>query len=89
MSNNEFVTLQGDAVPVAVEVTAAEIIVTLSDGRRISNPLDWFPWLEKATPQQRQDVTLHAYSVEWEALDNGLDVEGMLRGIRPRVLQTD
>lgn len=80
-------TLQGDRYPVAVVVTNAEVIVTLTDGTRISNPLDWFPWLRDATPEQQRNVNLYGFSVEWPDLDEGLDIEGMLRGIKPRYRQ--
>ena len=32
--------------PVAVAFDSGNVIVTLADGRRISNPLAWFPWLD-------------------------------------------
>jgi len=69
--------------PVAVAVGEAEVTVTLADGRRIGNPLGWFPWLADATADQRARVELDAFSVYWPELDEGLDVEGMLRGIKP------
>jgi hypothetical protein len=70
--------------PVAVSIHDGKVWVTLADGRDISNPLEWFPWLADATPQQSANVELDAFSVYWPDLDEGLDVEGMLRGIRPR-----
>lgn len=70
--------------PVAVSIHDGKVWVTLADGRDISNPLAWHPWLEHATPEQRTQVELDAFSVYWPALDEGLDIEGMLRGIRPR-----
>lgn len=70
--------------PVAVSLHDGKVWVTLADGRDISNPLDWHPWLANATPEQLTNVELDAFSVYWPILDEGLDVEGMLRGIRPR-----
>lgn len=70
--------------PVAVIFDGSSVTVTLADGRRISNPLAWFPWLEHADAAQRAHVELDAFSVYWPDLDEGLDIEGMLRGIRPR-----
>jgi len=70
--------------PVAVAFDSGNVIVTLADGRRISNPLEWFPWLERASTEQRNNFELDAFSVYWPDLDEGLDIEGMLRGIRPR-----
>ncbi|MCC6800594.1 MAG: DUF2442 domain-containing protein [Anaerolineae bacterium] len=70
--------------PVEVVFDGGSVTVTLADGRRISNPLAWFPWLERANAAQRANVDLDAFSVYWPDLDEGLDVEGMLRGIGPR-----
>ena len=69
--------------PVAVEFGDDAVWVTLADGRVIGNPLEWHPWLAQATPEQRANVDLRAFSVDWPDLDECLDVEGMLRGIRP------
>lgn len=69
--------------PVAVKFSDEMVWVTLADGRTIGNPLAWHPWLAQATPEQRANVDLRAFSVDWPDLDNGLDVEGMLRGMRP------
>jgi hypothetical protein len=74
--------------PVAVAIREGDVIVTLADGRRISNPLDWHPWLAGATPEQQANVELNPFSVDWPDLDEGLDIEGMLRGMRPRLSQT-
>lgn len=71
--------------PVDVIIDDAKITVRLADGREISNPLDWFPWLAAATPEQRAAYELWPLSIDWPELDQGIDIEGMLRGIRPRV----
>lgn len=67
--------------PVAVRIQDGFVSVTLADGRIISNPLAWHPWLEQATPSQQGHVELHAFSVDWPDLDEGLDIQGMLNGI--------
>ncbi len=68
-------------LPVAVDFDEKMIWVTLADGRVIGNPLSWHPWLANATPEQRANMILRVYSVDWPDLDEGLDIEGMLRGI--------
>ena len=70
--------------PVKVEIEGGLVLVTLADGRVIGNPLAWHPWLAHATPEQQAKVELHAYSVDWTELDEGLDIQGMLMGIRPK-----
>src|SRR5574341_452300 len=74
--------------PVRVTFRDGMVIVMLADGRTIGNPLDWHPWLRDATPTQQAHYELHAFSIDWPDLDEGLDIEGMLRGIRP-VLPAD
>lgn len=69
--------------PVAVQIHDGLVSVTLADGRIISNPLDWHPWLANATSAQQANVEYHAFSVDWPDLDEGLDIQGMLQGIRP------
>lgn len=79
--------LQNDSKPVDVYFTETKITVILEDRREISNPLSWFPWLEKATEAQRVNFELWPFSIDWPDLDEGLDIEGMLRGIKPRYPQ--
>jgi hypothetical protein len=73
--------------PVAVTFNDDAVIVTLADGRSIGNPLDWHPWLKNASDAQRQHFTLRHYSVDWDDLDEGLDIQGMLLGVRPKHLE--
>ncbi len=74
--------------PVDVIIDDAKITVRLADGREISNPIDWFPWLTNAAPEHRTNYELWPFSIDWPDLDNGIDIEGMLRGIKPRVPTT-
>ena len=70
--------------PVGVSFTDDDVIVILSDGTKVSNPLSWHTWLEQATPDQRTNMEYYGDSVDWPDLDEGLDIEGMLRGIKPK-----
>jgi hypothetical protein len=47
--------------------------------------LECHPWLANATQQQRQEVELYELSIYWPQLDDGLDVEEMMRGMPPRI----
>ncbi|MBN1565959.1 MAG: DUF2442 domain-containing protein [Anaerolineae bacterium] len=82
--NNPFEFNPGTDRPVEVIIRDEKVWVTLADGRVIANPLHWHPWLANATPEQQANVELNVFSVDWPDLDEGLDIEGMLRGIRPR-----
>lgn len=69
--------------PTAVKIENGMVSVTLADGRIISNPLEWHWWLANATLEQQANFQLRTFSVYWPDLDEGLDVQGMLQGIRP------
>ena len=68
--------------PLAVEVscTADALRVRLADGREVSAPLEWFPRLRDATPEQRGEWRLigGGVGVHWPALDEDLSVAGLL-----------
>ncbi|MEA5420440.1 DUF2442 domain-containing protein [Spirulina sp. CCNP1310] len=65
-----------------VSFTADLISVDLMDGRTINVPLIWYPRLFNATPEQREawQICGGGYGLHWEALDEDLSTEGMLRG---------
>lgn len=65
-----------------VTVTADTLTVELSDGRTISVPLDWYPRLVHATPEERNRWQLigGGQGIHWPALDEDLSVEGLLAG---------
>ena len=54
--------------------------VRLADGREISAPLEWFPRLRDATPQQRSDWELvgGGIGIHWPAIDEDISVESLL-----------
>ena len=55
--------------------------ITLADGRVIGAPLSRYPWLEAATPEERSDYRIGAFSILWETLEDGIDVEGLLSSV--------
>jgi hypothetical protein len=66
----------------AVECSNTELIVTLTDGRRIAAPLWWLPRLHEATPEQRAKWAIMPFgdAIEWQELDEHVSVKGLLRG---------
>lgn len=70
---------------IGIIYTEADVYLRLADGRVIGNPLDWHPWLAKATSQQRQNVEMYELSAYWPELDDGLDAEEMMKGMPPRI----
>lgn len=73
-------------VPRSVTFTDEHVSIHLADGRIISIPLDFFPLLKSATDEERQNYQLHRFSVDWEDIDDGIDITAMLTGlyIEPR-----
>ncbi len=65
-----------------VYFTGETISVDLIDGRTITVPLVWCPRLLNATPEQRTkwEICGGSYGLHWEAIDEDLSTEGMLRG---------
>jgi len=66
-----------------VEITAEYLTVHLLDGRRISVPLEWYPRLANATPQQRAnwEIMGGGFGIHWPDVDEDLSTQGILRGI--------
>ena len=57
------------------------VTIDLADGRAISMPLDFYPRLRAATESQRENYKLYHVSVNWEELDEGIDLIAMLTGL--------
>jgi hypothetical protein len=66
----------------AVEVTQDELVVSLTDGRKVVVPLAWFPRLLHATEAQRNAWELlgDGVGIHWDEIDEDLSVAGLLRG---------
>ncbi len=73
-------TESNDMRAVNVEFAASEIIVTLSDGRRIATPLRWYPKLAAASDSERENFEIMPFGVHWPELDEDLSIAGMFRG---------
>ena len=56
--------------------------VLLTDGRRVSVPIVWFPLLLKASPEQRTKYEIGGggASLLWAELDEDLSVAGLMAG---------
>ena len=65
-----------------VKVTGDSLKIDLSDGRTISVPLEWFPRLLHATPEERSHWRLigRGHGVHWGDIDEDISVEGLLAG---------
>ena len=68
--------------PLAIDVSFTEdaLHVVLADGREISAPLQWFPRLLRATPEQRAQWQLigDGIGIHWPLVDEDIEVESLL-----------
>lgn len=70
-----------DPTAVDVQADAAALRVTLADGRELSAPLEWFPRLRDATPEQRRNWRLigRGQGIHWPDVDEDISVAGLMR----------
>jgi hypothetical protein len=63
-----------------VTFTADRMRVELQDGRELSVPLAWFPRLQNASSQEREQWRLigEGEGIHWEALDEDVSVPRLL-----------
>lgn len=70
-----------DATAVDVRTDDTLLHVVMADGREISVPLEWFPRLRDAAPEQRGHWRFigRGQGIHWPDLDEDIAVEGLLR----------
>lgn len=73
--------LRLDATAVEVHTDDTLLRVTLADGRELAAPLEWFPRLRDATPEQRANWRLigRGQGIHWSDIDEDISVAGLLR----------
>lgn len=71
--------LDSDAID--VETTETLLKVVLADGRELAAPLEWFPRLRDATPEQRRNWRLigGGQGIHWPDVDEDIAVSTLLR----------
>lgn len=76
--------LEREPIAVSVEVTDDYLTVVLDDGRRVSNPIEWYPRLTHGTPAERNNYEIWAEgtALSWPDLDEDLSVESIVAGRR-------
>ena len=70
-----------DPTAVDVQTDDALLRVTLADGRELAAPLEWFPRLRDATPDQRRNWRFigRGQGIHWPDVDEDISVAGLLR----------
>ena len=56
--------------------TESEIFIETTDGLKLSHPLSWFPKLQNASEEQRENYELSPFGIHWLALDEDLSFTG-------------
>ena len=74
--------LEIEPLAIGVSVTDEDLIIDLTDGRRIIVPLSWYPRLLNASPSERNNWKLlgDGYAIEWPDLDEHIGIESLLAG---------
>jgi hypothetical protein len=70
-----------DATAIDVSTNDSSLRVVLADGRELTVPLEWFPRLRDATPEQRRNWRFigRAQGIHWPDVDEDISVAGLLR----------
>lgn len=69
-------TIQNEPLAMDVSVDDAMLRITIVDGREIAVPVDWYPRLRDATPEQRNHWQLigHGEGIHWPDIDEDISV---------------
>jgi len=72
--------VKADARAIDVRVDDDSLEVSLSDGRVVSAPLEWFPRLRASTPEQKRNWRFNGpgIGIHWEDIDEDISVRGLL-----------
>jgi Protein of unknown function (DUF3532). len=71
-----------DMRPVRAWCADGEVRVALADGRVISTPLWWYPFLSGLDDGQLNDIELMYDGIWWTAVDEGISVKSMFLGVK-------
>jgi hypothetical protein len=68
------------AIAVDIWFDDIKMYLILDDGRELTVPINWFPSLQDATPDQRKKWRFigDGEGIHWEDLDEDILVEGLL-----------
>ena len=66
--------------PVKAWCAGGDVHVTLADGRTISAPLWWYPFLDGLDQARLDDIELMYEGIWWPAVDEGVSIKSMFLG---------
>jgi hypothetical protein len=69
---------------VRIDIVDGDLVVELEDGRSVHVPLEWFPKLRDAAPEELADWRLvgRGVGIHWPKLDEDISVRGLLLPVR-------
>jgi hypothetical protein len=72
--------MRASAQAMSVEFVDASLRIGLTDGREISAPIEWFPRLRDASPEQRGNWRLigQGEGIHWPDIDEDVSVNALL-----------
>lgn len=75
---------EDEAVAIHVDFVSDMICLSLTDGREIKTPIEFYPRLATATPEQLKNFRLMGggRGIHWEELDEDLSVDSIVLGRR-------
>lgn len=56
--------------------TKSDICIETIEGKVLSHPLSWFPQLQNASIEERENYTLTPFGIHWPDIDEDLSFEG-------------
>ncbi|HUS07085.1 MAG TPA: DUF2442 domain-containing protein [Bryobacteraceae bacterium] len=79
-----FFTVEANPRAAGAEITSAELLISLKDGRKLSVPLTWFARILHASDEQRQQWELlgDGEGIRWPSVDEDVSIIGLLAGAR-------
>ncbi|OGQ08246.1 MAG: hypothetical protein A3G32_08900 [Deltaproteobacteria bacterium RIFCSPLOWO2_12_FULL_40_28] len=81
-----FLISQNDTTAIAIQVHFSDdmICLTLSDGREIKTPIEFYPRLAAASPAELRDFRFigGGRGIHWEKLNEDLSVDSIIHGRR-------
>jgi hypothetical protein len=65
-----------------VRTTEDTLTVELDDGRTLSVPIAWYPRLQHATPEEKENWRLigGGQGIHWESIDEDISIQGIIAG---------
>ena len=78
MSSLKFET--EDMRPVEAFCRDGRLHITLKDGRGVSAPVDWYPFLADSSEDQLNSIELQFEGVWWDHVDEGVSVKSIIMG---------